>query len=127
MRRIARTYDAVLVDYWYFEEYTDPGLWDVDRLHMSPAGHRNLAVHVLRTLGVDHSLTPRLPEPQGYAGLVSGLRRESLWLREWVVPMFGRRLRKVTLGDHLVPRWPDPVRPADGLKRLARTRAATLP
>lgn len=127
VRRIARTYDAVLVDYWYFEEYADPGLWDVDRLHMSPAGHRNLAVHVLRTLGVDHSLTPRLPEPQGYAGLVSGLRRESLWLREWVVPMFGRRLRKVTLGDHLVPRWPDPVRPADGLKRLARTRAATLP
>jgi lysophospholipase L1-like esterase len=124
VRRIARTYDAVLVDYWCFEEYSDPGLWDADRLHMSPAGHRNLAAHVLRILGVDHSLTPRLPEREGYAGLVAVLRRETAWLGEWVVPMFGRRLRNITLGDDLQPRWPEPVRPADGLKRLARARLA---
>jgi lysophospholipase L1-like esterase len=124
VRTVARRYDAVLVDYWCFEEYSDPGLWDADRLHMSPAGHRNLAAHVLRILGVEHSLVPRVPERQGYAGLLSGLRRETAWLGEWVVPMFGRRLRNVTLGDHLLPRWPEPVRPADGLKRLARARAA---
>lgn len=123
VRRIAREYDAVLVDYWCFDEYSDPGLWDVDRIHMSSAGHRNLAAHVLRVLGVHHSLTARLPERQGYAGGIAAIRREASWLGEWVVPMFGRRLRNITLGDQLQPRWPDPVRPAEGLKRLAQARS----
>ena len=37
VRRIAGVYDAVLVDYWCFEEYSDPGLWDADRL-LRPTG-----------------------------------------------------------------------------------------
>jgi hypothetical protein len=40
--------------------------WDVDRLHMSSAGHQRMAIAVLDALGVAHSLVPHelgdLPE-----------------------------------------------------------------
>ena len=38
--------------------------------------------------------------------------------------MFGRKLKGVTLGDNLAPRWPEPVQVSRGLKKLARQRAA---
>ncbi|MBM7781030.1 SGNH/GDSL hydrolase family protein [Arthrobacter tumbae] len=122
VRRIADTYGALLVDYWCFEEYDDPRLWDIDRLHMSPAGHRNMAAQVLRVLGIDHTLTSKPLRPRQRSTMAELLRAESVWWGEWVIPMFGRRLRNVTLGDDLEPRWPVPIRPADGLKRLAAGR-----
>ncbi|WP_051479176.1 SGNH/GDSL hydrolase family protein [Arthrobacter sp. H5] len=122
VRRIARTYDALLVDYWCFDEYHNPGMWDTDRLHMSAAGHKNMAAHVLRVLGVDHSLKLKLPQPRPHTTPRDWARQEAIWLREWVIPMFGRRIRRVTLGDQLTPRWPQPVHPADGLKKLALQR-----
>ncbi|WP_323959653.1 SGNH/GDSL hydrolase family protein [Arthrobacter sp. JZ12] len=126
VRRIAETYNALLVDYWCFDEYHDPRYWDSDRLHMSPAGHKNMAAHVLRVMGVDHTLTSKPLRPRQRPTMTELVRKESVWLREWVIPMFGRRLRKITLGDHLQPRWPEPIRPADGLKRLAAAREALL-
>ena len=122
VRRIAEDYGALLVDYWCFDEYHDPRLWDVDRLHMSPAGHKNMAAHVLRVLGVDHSLTSKPLKARQRLTMAELLRKETAWWGEWVIPMFGRRLRNITLGDHLEPRWPTPIRPADGLKRLAAER-----
>ncbi len=124
VRRIADTYGALLVDYWCFDEYYDPRFWDADRLHMSPAGHKNMAAHVLRVLGVDHTLTAKPLHPRHPVSAREWLHQESIWLREWVIPMFGRRMRNITLGDHLEPRWPQPIRPADGLKRLAAQRDA---
>jgi lysophospholipase L1-like esterase len=124
VRRIADAYGALLVDYWCFDEYHDSRFWDVDRLHMSPAGHRNMAAHVLRDLGVDHTLRSKSLRPRPSLTLAELLRKEAAWWGEWVLPMFGRRLRHVTLGDHLEPRWPEPIHPADGLKRLAAERSA---
>lgn len=126
VRRIADAYGALLVDFWCFDEYYDPRFWDTDRLHMSAAGHKNMAAHVLRVLGVDHNLTPKPLRPRSPVTAREWLRQESIWVREWVIPMFGRRLRHVTLGDNLQPRWPAPVRPAEGLKRLAAQRDAQL-
>ncbi len=123
VRRIAREFDALLVDYWCFDEYYSPAMWDIDRLHMSPAGHRNLAAHVLRVLGVEHTLRPLQLEFPSRRGAREMLAREAAWVQEWVIPMFGRRMRQVTLGDQLLPRWPEPICPAAGLKKLARRNA----
>src|SRR5262249_23620200 len=41
-----------LVDLWPDAEFHNPRLWSVDRLHLSTAGHRRVAGHVLRALGV---------------------------------------------------------------------------
>lgn len=40
-----------------------------------------------------------------------------------MIPLFRRRINGVREGDTLPPKWPEPIRPADGMKRLARARA----
>lgn len=122
VRELAREYpqSVTLVDYWRWGEYADRRMWDIDKLHMNRAGHRYMAIQILEILGARHQLTF---EPFGEAlrvGPVQAMRRDAEWARQWVLPMFGRRIRGVTLGDSLTPRWPDPIYPADGMKKLAK-------
>jgi lysophospholipase L1-like esterase len=122
VRDVARRHGALLVDHWAFEVYQDPRLWDTDRLHMSPAGHRLMAAKVLDVLGVRHTLKPVVLDPFQRSGWAEQLRRDWQWLDEWVLPLFARKLRRVTLGDSLSPRWPEPVQVSRGLRKLARER-----
>jgi lysophospholipase L1-like esterase len=121
VREVAARYEAVLVDYWCFDAFYDPRMWDSDRLHMSKAGHKYLAARVLDQLGVPHRVKPKDWEPPAKTGLRDWERRQRRWVRDWVLPLFARKLRGVTLGDELSPRWPEPVRvpPKAGLKKLA--------
>ena len=120
VREVAARYEAVLVDYWCFDAFYDPRMWDSDRLHMSKAGHKYLAGQVLDQLGVGHKLKPKEWAPTSKPGLRDRGRRQRRWISDWVLPLFGRKLRGVTLGDELSPRWPEPVRvpPKAGLKKL---------
>jgi lysophospholipase L1-like esterase len=120
VRDLAGIYDAVLVDYWCFDAFHDPRMWDADRLHMSKAGHKYLAAQVLDHLGVPHKIKLAEWEPPGKLSLLEWERRQRHWVRDWVLPLFGRKLRGVTLGDNLGPRWPQPVLvpPKGGLKKL---------
>lgn len=122
VREVADSYGAVLVDYWCFDAFHDPRMWNSDRLHMSKAGHKYLAAQVLDHLGVPHKIRPKEWEPPAKAGLREWERRQRRWVRDWVLPLFGRKLRGVTLGDRLGPRWPKPVRVPHkgGLKKLPR-------
>lgn len=127
VRRIAAKYGAVLVDYATFEVYANPRMWGPDKLHMSKAGHKYLAARVLDTLGVPHSIVHK-HRGRAPRGVRQWTRAQYAWLTEWVVPMFGRKLRGTTLGDALSPRWPEPVRvpPRKGLKKLARVSATLI-
>lgn len=127
VRRIAREYGATLVDYQTFEEYADPRMWAPDRLHMSKAGHKHLAARVLEILEVPHRIGPFEAEPALRRGFLEWERAQRRWVHDWVLPLLHRKLRRVTLGDHLSPRWPDPVVvPAHGgLRKLAKKRAAS--
>jgi lysophospholipase L1-like esterase len=120
VREVAASYGAVLVDYWCFDAFHDPRMWDSDRLHMSKAGHKYLAGQVLDHLGVPHEIKPKEWEPPVRPGLREWERRQRRWVHDWVLPLFGRKLRGVTLGDQLRPRWPEPVRipRKGGLKKL---------
>lgn len=123
VRRIARERGGILVDYWRMQEFGSPVLWASDRMHLSTRGHRVLAGRVLDTLGVPHSISTgpwEAPEP---LSLRERLRDQQRWAADWVLPLVGRKLRRVTLGDHLSPRWPEPVLvpPQGGLRRLVRT------
>lgn len=122
VRNIADRYGAVVVDYANFEAYADPRMWAPDRLHMSKAGHKYLAARLLETLGVPHDIAVTHKEHDVADGLRDWVLRQHEWLTDWVLPMFGRKLRGTTLGDNLSPRWPEPVRvpPKKGLKKLAR-------
>lgn len=124
VREIAGRYGAVLVDYWCFDAFHDPRMWDSDRLHMSKAGHKYLASQVLDHLGVPHTIKPKQWEPLVKQGLREWERRQRRWVRDWVLPLFGRKLRGVTLGDQLRPRWAEPVKVPrkGGLKKLVQAQ-----
>jgi len=106
VREVADVHGATLVDYWRMREYRDPRLWDVDRLHMSSAGHQRMAIAVLDTLGVEHDLAPidLAPLPE----MDRRQRRDAdlAWARAHAAPWVQRRLRGTSSGDDLSARRP---------------------
>lgn len=126
VRKLADRYpqSIVLVDYWQWDAYRDRRMWDIDKLHMNRAGHRYMAIRILEILESEHQLEFT---PLGHAertGFWQATQRDVEWLRQWVLPMFGRRMRGVTLGDELRPRWPEPMYPDKGMKKQFRKRRA---
>ena len=122
VRQLAAAHGSTvtLVDYWKWDAYNDRRMWDIDKLHMNRAGHRYMAIQILEILGARHQLSFEPFADPFRLGPFQAARRDAEWLRQWVVPMFGRRIRGVTLGDTLDPRWPDPIYPADGMKKMTR-------
>jgi lysophospholipase L1-like esterase len=125
VREIAAKYGAVLVDYWCLDAFHDRRMWDSDRLHMSKAGHKYLAGQVLDHLGVPHKIRPKEWDPPARLSLREWEQRQRRWVSDWVLPLFGRKIRGITLGDTLSPRWPEPVKVPrkGGLRKLAGKRA----
>lgn len=124
VRELARKHpDTVtLVDYWAWDIYHDQRLWDIDKLHMNRAGHRYMAIRILELLGAQHQLEFRPLGDAQRLGPLQLVQRDFEWMRQWVLPMFGRRLRGITLGDSLKPRWETPIYPAKGMKKQFRRR-----
>jgi len=122
VRRIAREVGAVLIDYWGFEAYADKRMWSPDRLHMSKRGHKYLAARVLDALEVPHGIEAALRDPLEARSPRQWFRDQHRWYVDWVLPLVGRKLRRITLGDSLSARWPTlvTVPRKGGLRRLAR-------
>lgn len=122
VRRMARKYDTVLVDYWAFGAYRDRRMWAPDPLHMSKAGHKYLAKRVLDTLGVAPPDDNPGRAPLPIRSPAEWQREQWIWIRDWVIPLLGRKVHGVTLGDDLQPRWPVPVVVpcSGGLRKLVR-------
>lgn len=121
VRELSVAYNAILVDHTRLSVFRDRRMWAPDRIHMSRHGHKVLAAEVLKTLGIPHTLkVPEFP-PWERRPMREAARAEAAWVRHEVIPLFRRRMRGVREGDSLSPKWPTPVHPADGMKRLART------
>lgn len=109
VREVADRRGATLVDYWRFDEYDDPRMWDTDRLHMSTRGHITMAGRVLDTLRHDHALAlDPLPALVPVRRL-DAVRANVRWTREHVGPWVGRRLRRTSSGRYLSARRPAPA------------------
>lgn len=109
VREIAETHGATLVDFWRLRDYRDDRLWDVDRMHMSAAGHQRMAIAVLDALGVRHDLQPL---PLAERPVLSSAQRRAAhleWARAHAAPWVRRRLTGTSSGDLLDPRWPTPA------------------
>lgn len=107
VREIADTYDVTLVDFWRLTEYRDQRLWDVDRMHMSPAGHQRMAIEVLNTLGVEHTLIPvelgERPRPEKKQQREADLE----WAKAYAMPWVQRRLKGTSSGDGVRAKRPN--------------------
>lgn len=126
VREVALAHDALLVDHWAMRAFSHPRMWEPDRLHMSRHGHRYLAAAVLRTLQVDHTITLRELGSIERRTWREALLDERDWWQGWVLPAAVRRYRGRPIGGGLTPKWPEPMRPAEGMKVRPRGSAVDL-
>lgn len=114
VREIADRHGAVVADSWRVAHHlpdgilgSDARLWDVDRMHLGPAGHQFVAMMVLDALGLaDHGLEP-LPMAEALAvPRLQRARADLDWARRYLAPWVQRRLTGRSSGDTITPRRP---------------------
>ena len=103
----AERHGATLVDLWGDDEFRNPRLWSQDRLHLSTAGHRRVAAHVLTAIGVPADpqwlAVPPLPEP---ASWLAARGADLRWAGQHLAPWVKRRLTGRSSGDNRQPKRP---------------------
>lgn len=105
VRGIAEDHGALLVDYWRFNEYYDWRMWAQDRMHMSPAGHTNMAQRVLSVLEQEHSIEVLPVLPVAEVSRSESIRANARWVREFAGPWVVRRVTGKSSGDGLQPKY----------------------
>ncbi|MFB7946486.1 SGNH/GDSL hydrolase family protein [Kitasatospora phosalacinea] len=91
---------VVLVDLFSAPVFDDRRLWAEDRLHLSPEGHRRVALAVLEALGRPAAEDWRAPLTGPDTRTRGERARADLrWLGTHVGPWIGRRLRGRSSGD----------------------------
>ncbi|BFV60021.1 SGNH/GDSL hydrolase family protein [Kitasatospora sp. CMC57] len=97
--------NLVVVDLYSAPCFDDRRLWDEDRLHLSPEGHRRVATAVLEALGRPAPYDWRAPLPAAEPhGRSAKLRSDLRWLRIHLGPWIGRRLTGRSSGDGRAPK-----------------------
>lgn len=113
IREVADDTGAHLLDFWRLREYRDPRMWEFDRMHMSAAGHRNMAIRVLELLGLDHPLGREQLGPVPVKSPAEEKADNKAWRRDFAYPWVGRRIRGVSSGDTVAAKYPVLGRPVD--------------
>jgi len=110
---IAARQGAVVLDQWGAAWVQDARMWDPgDRIHLTAEGHRRTALAAAAALGVPVAgdgtdwRTPLEPAPPRPAREVAA--QELAWVRGFVVPWIGRRLRGRSSGDGRLPKQGEP-------------------
>lgn len=107
LRTVAARHDAVIADMWALRILSDPQMWAGDRLHFSPLGHHTVAIMVLETLAVPHTLKPEHPKPLPSKNWRSARSEDFVWAREFLLPWVIRRIRHQSSGDNIRAKRPE--------------------
>jgi lysophospholipase L1-like esterase len=113
LRVIARQHDCLLVDLWTMRVLNDPRMWCEDRLHLSPEGHRRVALRTAEELGVPVEASWREPLPpvqrvgRAAPAWLTARRLDVQWARGYAAPWVRRRLTGTSSGDGMSPKRPD--------------------
>ncbi len=111
VRELSIRHGAFVVDLDRHPVASDPRLWDVDRLHANPEGHRRIAAAAAHALGLpdaDEAWSTAFPDPFARRSAASHV----VWARRYFAPWLVRRLRGRSSGDGRVAKRPqlEPVR-----------------
>ncbi|HEX9066997.1 MAG TPA: SGNH/GDSL hydrolase family protein [Streptosporangiaceae bacterium] len=118
IREIASRHGCLLADLWTMRVLTDRRLWTPDRLHLTPDGHRRVALLACEAAGLPVTqdwraplaLPAARPGRAGQAVSWLGARRADVeWVCEHAAPYISRRLHGVSSGDGVQPKRPDLV------------------
>lgn len=115
VRKVASTYDCVVVDQWALSELQDSRYWAQDRLHLNALGHHTIARAALRALNIPNDLAPMDPPPLPAIDWRQARKEDVVWAREHFVPWVIRRIKHVSSGDDVEAKRPQP-----GSARVAR-------
>ncbi|MFF2641175.1 SGNH/GDSL hydrolase family protein [Streptomyces niveus] len=105
---LAARHGAVVVDLYAARVLGEQRMWDVDRLHLTPDGHRRVAEAVWQALGMEPAddwraeLAPHLPE-----GWLTRRTGDARFARQHLGPWIGRRLTGRSSGDGRPPKRPE--------------------
>jgi lysophospholipase L1-like esterase len=106
VRGIAARHDALLVDLWSMRQLCDRRFWAPDRLHLNALGHTEVAIEVLRILGVEHPLTSPELSPREVLSPAARRSQNLQWAREHALPWVRRRVKGESSGDTMAPKRP---------------------
>ncbi len=118
VREIASRHDCLLADLWTMRVLTDRRLWTPDRLHLTPDGHRRVALLACEAARVPAAadwrapleMTPVRAGLAGQAATWLGARWADVeWVCEHAAPYVSRRLHGVSSGDGLSAKRPELV------------------
>jgi lysophospholipase L1-like esterase len=114
LRAIADRHSCDVVDLWSMAVLQDPRAWSADRLHLTPDGHRRVALRTCEVLGVDVAEDWREPWPaldspsaSGRAAWLAARRMDLRWGRDHAAPWVARRVRGISSGDNVDPKRPE--------------------
>jgi lysophospholipase L1-like esterase len=105
---VGEKHGAHVVSLWDDPEFANPRLWGIDRLHLSPSGHRRVAAHVLTALGVD--CDPEwlaAPPPPEELSWMSRTAADAMWATQHLAPWVKRRLTGKSSGDRVTAKRPE--------------------
>ncbi|MDO5740581.1 MAG: SGNH/GDSL hydrolase family protein [Ornithinimicrobium sp.] len=105
---IAQRHDCYVLNLWGCDFLHDWRMWAEDRLHLTPEGHRRIALAAYSALGhdpADAQWQVPLP-PQAPAGALATARETAAWAKEYGAPWVQRRLQGRSSGDHLSAKRP---------------------
>ena len=107
VRETADRHGATVIDLWADDEFANPALWSIDRLHMNALGHRRVAAHVLKALGhlpeVGWLDTPPYPARLSWARARAA---DARWTKNHLAPWVKRRLTGRSSGDNITAKRP---------------------
>jgi lysophospholipase L1-like esterase len=115
VKAIANDYDCLIADLWPMRILTDRRLWEPDRLHLGPDGHRRVALLACEVVGVPVTqdwrapLTAEQTRPGRAAAATSWLTarwNDIEWITDHAAPYLSRRLHGVSSGDGMPPKRP---------------------
>jgi len=110
LRAIADRRGCDVVDLWSRRVFYDPQAWYEDRLHLTPEGHRRMALLVAELLGLPVDGDWREPWPAAEAvDWLTSRRQDVYWARTYLLPWIGRRLTGRSSGDGRPPKRPTPT------------------
>nr|WP_284288403.1 hypothetical protein [Angustibacter aerolatus] len=104
---IARRHGAYVLDLWGMRSLQDRRMWAPDRIHLTSEGHQRVAWQAGEVLGLggEHDWSTPLPAEPARARR-DAVREDAQWVREYVGPWVGRRLRRSSSGDTVQPKRP---------------------
>jgi lysophospholipase L1-like esterase len=111
VREVTARHGAVLADIATEPCVSDPRFWCEDRLHANTEGHIRIAAAMAEALGLQLEGPPwNVPLPAAERQRRrEAFTREIVWARRYLWPWVVRRIRKVSSGDGVAAKRPQPL------------------